>query len=148
MRVLVDTNILLRSAQPKHPLSAQATGAVSRLLRQRESVFFCSQNIAEFWNVASRPADVNGLGMTTQEVLKEIATIEALLTLLPDVPGIYPQWKRIVARYNVQGVKVYDARLVAVMNVYSIDHLLTFNMADFKRYSNITALLPSTLSSP
>ena len=86
--------------------------------------------------------------MTTQDVLKEIATIEALLTLLPDVPGIYPQWKRIVAHYNAQGVKVYDARLVAVMNVYSIDHLLTFNVVDFKRYSNITALLPSTLSSP
>jgi hypothetical protein len=48
MRVLVDTNILLRSAQPAHPLCSQATHAVSRLLRQKESVFFCAQNIAEF----------------------------------------------------------------------------------------------------
>ena len=56
MGVLVDTNVLLRSAQPTH-LCSQATHAVSKLLRQKESVFFCSQNIAEFWNVATRPVD-------------------------------------------------------------------------------------------
>lgn len=64
MRVLVDTNILLRSAQPNHPHSSQAVHAVSRLLRQKDSVFFCSQNIAEFWNVATRPTGVNGLGFS------------------------------------------------------------------------------------
>jgi predicted nucleic acid-binding protein len=60
MRVLVDTNVLLRSAQPNHPLCSQATRAVSKLIRQKEAVFFCSQNIAEFWNVATRPAELNG----------------------------------------------------------------------------------------
>lgn len=57
MRVLVDTNILLRIAQPNHPLCPQATHAVSKLLRQGDALFFCSQNIAEFWNVATRPAE-------------------------------------------------------------------------------------------
>jgi len=145
MRVLVDTNILLRSAQPAHPLFSQTTHAVSRLLRQKESVFFCAQNIAEFWNVATRPTNANGLGMKSDEVLKEIGSIEALFTLLPDIPGIYAEWKRIVAHHDVQGVKVYDARLVAIMAVYGVDSVLTFNIADFKRYSNITALHPSSL---
>ncbi len=147
MRVLTDTNILLRSAQPSHPLCSEATHAVSRLLRQKESVFFCSQNITEFWNVATRPAGANGLGMSVDEVLREINSIETLITLLPDIPGIYAEWKRIVARHNVQGVKVYDARLVAIMTVYSVDSVLTFNAADFKRYSNVTALHPSSLLS-
>jgi len=145
MRVLVDTNILLRSAQPSHALFSQATGAVSKLLRQRESLFFCSQNIAEFWNVATRPTGANGLGMTSEEVLKEIGTIETVLTLLPDIPGIYPEWKQIVAHHHVQGVRVFDARLVALMNLYSIDSILTVNVADFKRYSDIIALHPSLL---
>ncbi len=39
MRALVDTNVLLRSAQPAHPLCSQATHSVSKLLRQREAVF-------------------------------------------------------------------------------------------------------------
>jgi predicted nucleic acid-binding protein len=71
MRVLVDTNILLRSAQPTHPLCSEATSAVSKLLRQEDAVFFCSQNIAEFWNVATRPAEVNGPGFSHEEALQE-----------------------------------------------------------------------------
>jgi hypothetical protein len=43
-------------------------------------------------------------------------------------------------------VKVYDARLVAVMNVYAVESVLTFNAADFKRYRNVTALHPSSLA--
>ena len=113
MRVLVDTNILLRSAQPNHPLFSQATRAVSKLLRQNDSVFFCSQNIAEFWSVATRPARLNGLGFSHEEALREVASIEESLTLLPDVPAIYAAWKRIVNEHRVQGVRVYDARLVA-----------------------------------
>ena len=119
MRVLVDTNILLRSAQPTHPLCAQATQAVSKLIRQKDAVFFCSQNNAEFWNVATRPADLNGLGSSHEEVLQEVSSIERLLTLLPDIPAVYPAWKEIVADNNVQGVEVYDARLVAIMTVYA-----------------------------
>src|SRR5215813_5574944 len=111
MPVLGDTNILLRVAQPTHPLFPQATNAISSLLRQNEPVFLCAQNIAEFWNVATRPTRANGLGMLGDEVRKEVANIEALLTLLPDTPRIYAEWKRIVARHNIQGVKVYDARL-------------------------------------
>ena len=144
MRVLVDTNVLLRSAQPNHPHSSQATQAVSRLLRQRDSVFFCPQNIAEFWNVATRPADKNGLGFSHEEVLREVSSIEGMLTLLPDIPTIYTAWKAIVRDYKVQGVKVHDARLVAVMNVYAVQNVLTFNDTDFKRYGNITAIHPSS----
>lgn len=145
MRVLVDTNVLLRSAQPNHPLCSQATHAVSKLLRQNDEVFFCSQNIAEFWNVATRPAEVNGLGFSHEEVLQEVGSIENLLTLLPDVPAIYPVWKQIVEDHRVQGVRVYDARLVAVMGVYAVESVLTFNTADFKRYSNISALHPASI---
>ena len=94
MSVLVDTNILLRSAQPSHHLCSRATHAV--------------------WSVATRPADANGLGFSHDEVLNEIGHIEALLTLLPDGPGIYAEWKRLVKDHGVQGLKVFDARLIAV----------------------------------
>ena len=116
MRVLLDTNILLRSVQPNHPLCSQATHGVAKLIRQKEGVFICAQNVAEFWNVATRPAERNGLGWLPEEVLREVDNIEKSLTLLPDVPAIYGAWKQIVRDHKVQGVKVYDARLVAIMS--------------------------------
>ena len=143
MRVLIDTNILLRSAQPNHPLYPQASGAVAKLMRDRHEVFVCAQNVVEFWNVATRPAELNGLGLSQEEALLEVSSIEGFFTLLPDVPSIYATWKEVVREHRVQGVKVYDTRLVAVMTVYRVDSVLTFNAADFKRYTSIAILHPS-----
>ncbi len=128
--------------RPNHPLCSQAARAVSKLIRQKESVFFCPQNVAEFWNVATRPAGLNGLGLSHEEVLQEVSSIERLLTLLPDVPAIYTNWKQIVEEHHVKGVKVYDARLVATMKVYAIDTVLTLNSVDFHRYKGISVLQP------
>jgi len=61
---------------------------------------------------------------------------------LPDGPGVYAEWKRLVKDHRVQGVKVYDARLVAVANIYAVGSILTFNTADFKRYRTINVLDP------
>jgi predicted nucleic acid-binding protein len=96
-------------------------------------------------DVATRPADQNGLGLSHEEVLKEVSSIEKLLTLLSDIPAIYAVWKDMVRDHRVQGVKVYDARLVATMKVYAVESVLTFNVADFGRYTNIIALHPSSL---
>ena len=47
--------------------------------------------------------------------------------------------------YKVIGVNVHDARLVAAMLVHGLTHILTFNIADFARYSEITAVNPPTV---
>ncbi len=39
----------------------------------------------------------------------------------------------------------YDARLVAIMSVYSVESVLTFNSVDFDRFTNVRAILPSSL---
>jgi len=50
-----------------------------------------------------------------------------------------------VVDFEVSGVKVHDARIVAAMLVHKISHILTFNTKDFSRYSGIciTAVDPS-----
>ena len=96
--------------------------------RRRDTLFFCPQNIAEFWNVATRPAGNNGLGMSHDEVVAEVQAIETRFTLLPDFPAIYPEWKRLVTDFQVKGIKVYDTRLVAFMNVYGVESILTITL--------------------
>ncbi|WP_231939935.1 hypothetical protein [Dolichospermum compactum] len=72
--------------------------------------------------------------------------MEKLFPILPDIPEIYPEWKRIVIEYGVMGVNIHDARLVAVILAHRLTHILTFNISDFKRYGNkITPVHPNTL---
>jgi len=147
MSVLIDTNVLLRRAQPSHPSHSAAVESIARYLARNTPVYFTPQNISEFWDVATRQADKNGLGLPHETVAAELTTIEQLLTLLPDSPAIYGEWKRLVMLHKVVGSKVYDARLVAVMNVYGVKSVLTFNTADFKRYGNASTLDPSSSAS-
>jgi predicted nucleic acid-binding protein len=58
---------------------------------------------------------------------------------------IYLEWLRLVRAHNVMGVNVYDTRLVAVMLVYGLTHLLTFNTDGFRRFTEITVVHPSEL---
>ncbi len=120
MSVLVDTNVLLRRIQPDHVHHALAIDSVSRFLASGEQVYFTLQNISEFWNVVTRPVAANGLAFSPAFALSELAKIEMVLTLLPDSPAVYEEWKRLVATHAVRGVKVHDARLVAAMNVHGV----------------------------
>jgi predicted nucleic acid-binding protein len=118
---------------------------VAKLLARNTPVYFTPQNIAEFWNVATRPADKNGLGLSQDIVLAELALIEELLTLLPDSPAVFPEWKRLVAQHRVIGAKVHDARLAAVANVNGVGSILTFNTGDFVRFDSLAILHPSEI---
>jgi predicted nucleic acid-binding protein len=145
MEYVADTNVLLRSTHQTHPMHATALNALTTLLRSGDRVCVTPQNIIEFWNVCTRPADRNGLGLTPGETDREASRLEGLLTLLPDVPAIYPEWRRLVVAHSVSGVQVHDARIVAAMNVYGIRNLLTFNDADFTRYHGIHVVHPNDI---
>ncbi|MCY7322967.1 MAG: PIN domain-containing protein [Phormidesmis sp. CAN_BIN36] len=146
MNYLLDTNVLLRSVQPTHPAHNVAVNAIQMLLGQSATLYMTSQNLIEFWAVATRPVAANGLGWTVAETMQEIAELKNFFTLQPDTPVVFAEWEKLVARYQVMGKQVHDARLVAVMKTYQIPFLLTFNIADFKRFTEIIAIAPSSVS--
>ncbi|MBE9169801.1 PIN domain-containing protein [Pleurocapsales cyanobacterium LEGE 06147] len=142
-RYLVDTNLLLRSVQLGHSMHAEAVAAMKVLLQGDDDVYITSQNLIEFWNVCTRPLEKNGLGMTPVQAGDELTRMESIFSLLPDTVDIYSQWRTLVSDYSVMGINVHDARLVAVMLVYGLTHILTFNTADFRRYAEITVIHPN-----
>lgn len=147
MAHLTDSNLLLRSMQPGTAMYAQANHAVTTLLGRGEDMQIVPQCLIEFWNVASRPTQVNGLGLPLTSVQQEVQRLKQIFTLLPDTPAIYPAWEQIVTTFSVQGKQVHDARLVAAMQVHGITHILTFNTADFLRYQplGITVVQPASV---
>ncbi len=140
---LVDTNILLRMTRRSDPQYQVVDAALSQLASQGTSLHYTHQNIAELWNAMTRPLSRNGLGLTIAEAAREVVAIETGMTLLPDGETVYREWRRIVVRNNVQGVQVHDARLAATMYVHDVSHILTLNVADFKRFDGLIALHPS-----
>ncbi len=147
MIYLVDTNVLLRFADRSHPCYPHVRAAVRTLRAEGHRLRATSQNCVEFWNVATRPADRNGLRLEPADADRLLRLVERLFPVLPDVPAVYPQWRQLVVAFGVSGVQVHDARLVAAMTVHGVSHILTFNVADFVRYATlgIVAVDPFTL---
>jgi predicted nucleic acid-binding protein len=149
MLTATDTGVLLRlfdRADPHHQAIRQAL----RVLRARGDESVTSpQNIAEFWNVCTRPAAARGgFGLSAQETEHRVRVLERLIRVLPDSPLAYPLWRKLVGQHGVKGVQVHDARFVAWMQAHGITHLLTLNAADFARYPGITPWTPQDLLGP
>jgi predicted nucleic acid-binding protein len=138
----MDTNILLRLAQPNHAMHQAAVSAIITLRRQQTTLFIIPQNLIEFWAAATRPLTVNGLGMSTTGAAKELARMKSFFALQPDLSEIFTVWELLVVKYQVLGKQTHDTRLVAAMLAHQISHLLTFNTDDFKRFAEITAIDP------
>jgi predicted nucleic-acid-binding protein len=84
---LLDTNILLRSSDPDSPLQSLADNSVAELRNRGNLVYITSQTIIEFWVVATRPVEVNGLGWSVEQthvkaLICPAAWVNSLIRLL------------------------------------------------------------------
>lgn len=143
MRILIDTNLLLRLAQPAHPHHLMAVQAIEILRVNSDELCIVPQVIYEYWSVYTRPKGENGLGMTTAQAKTEVARIKRLFTLFRDERAIFPMWEDLVADHDVKGKNTHDARLVAAMSRHGLRHLVTFNAPDFSRFPGITVFTPA-----
>jgi predicted nucleic acid-binding protein len=141
---LVDTNILLRITSRSDPQHSIVDAALARLAGEGTDMYYTLQNIAELWNVMTRPLTRNGFGLTVAEAEREVRAIESGMKLLADNEKVYGEWRNIVLRLGVSGVQVHDARLAAAMYVHGVNHILTFNGTDFSRFTGLIALHPGS----
>lgn len=144
MTHLIDTNILLRSCEPDHPMFKPAKDTVKALLNRGNNLHITPQNLIEFWNVCTRPKDKNGLDYSINKTQSEVEKIKMMFPLLTDNALIYSEWEKLVKNYEVKGVNVHDARLVAAMIVHDLTHIVTFNGQDFRCYQEVTIIDPKT----
>jgi predicted nucleic acid-binding protein len=135
MRILLDTNVLLRTLEPGHAHHQSSVAATDLLRKRGNKLVIVPQVLYESWAVATRPVELNGLGMSP-------AALRRLFRLLRDERAVFDTWEQLVLSLEIKGKQAHDARLAAAMQRHEISHLLTFNAPDFKRYSFIGLLNP------
>ena len=141
--VLLDTNLLVRLVNPLDSRHGTATRAVAKLVTRGCQVCLVPQCCYEFFVVATRPRDVNGLAMEPADALDDIDDFVSRFTLLKDERGVFTRWRELVREVAVRGRPAHDARLVAAMRRHGLTHVLTFNGKDFRRYAGVTVLAPA-----
>ncbi|MDB5387185.1 MAG: hypothetical protein JWM11_2831 [Planctomycetaceae bacterium] len=143
MKLLLDTNILLRMAQTASPDHFTSKSAVLKLAQAQVVLCVVPQVIYEFWVVATRPITANGLGMDVLTAERSILGIIQNYFFLKDERGIFDNWRSRVVLNSVYGKPAHDARLIAAMARHNLSNILTFNTSDFARYSGIQVFAPT-----
>jgi predicted nucleic acid-binding protein len=139
---LLDTNILLRAADRSSVSHGVANDAVTNIMLNGDECFVTSQVLVEFWVVATRPLDVNGLGWDTSQADYYITAILDSFKLLVETAEVFNNWFRLVRDYHIKGKRTHDVRILGVMQAHNVPYLLTFNPKDFISIPNITIVHP------
>ena len=142
---LLDSNICLRLANINAPQYPLVSGATKTLLNEGNELAIVPQNIYELWAVATRPTSSNGLGWSMRRTEEAVELLRSSFILLNDTPDLLMRWLELVTRFDVKGKRVHDARLVAAMQAHGVENLLTLNVRDFERYSEVKPVHPNAV---
>ncbi len=98
--MLVDSNVIIRTLQPRSPQLAQARDALQILRDRDEPLALAEQNLVEIWAVATRPEGDNGLGYSVEQAAAELTRLKAFFTILSESEDIYPVWESLVIQFR------------------------------------------------
>lgn len=98
------------------------------------------QVLVEFWVVATRPRQANGLGWDPTAARAADDGLVSLFPMLPDVPEAFPRWLSLVSEGSVCGKRAHDVRLAAAALSNGVGEILTLNPADFADVPGLAAL--------
>lgn len=143
MSFLIDTNVLLRLDDTAHLHHADALAAIEWLNAHDQGCILVPHVIYKFWVVATRPTEVNGLGLNVADAEQVVSEWMNFFSLRRDERGVFDLWHELVKANDVKGKNAHDARLVAAMLRHGVTNLLTFNAPVFLRYSSIRVFSPA-----
>lgn len=134
---LLDTNILADATDEGRVGHENALA----LLTNRPGLVLCAQVAREYLVIATRPTIANGLGLSLDDALDNLAEFRTVARLLPEEKPLLPKLLSLLAGTACRGATIHDAHLVAAMLVHDVSLIITSNTGDFKRFSDQIQLL-------
>lgn len=129
----IDTNILTAIRDKEHTRHVDIRETVVRL-HASHRLIVAPQSLYEYWSVATRPKNVNGMGRSPEQAALDIEVLRRSFTVLPDPTELLDEWLDLCRTYGVSGKTAHDARLAAYARLHTIPTLITLNARDFARY--------------
>lgn len=134
--VFLDTNVLLSATVPRRPLHQTALVVLNHWPNQAIPLATSTQVFREYLVVATRPVEVNGLGLGLDEALSNVAAFRGRMRLLLDDEQIWARLRALIASHGCLGKQIHDANLVATALASGIRKLVTANVDDLKRFAS------------
>jgi predicted nucleic acid-binding protein len=133
--VFVDTNVLLSATASLRPLHGAALAVLNDWPNQGIALATSTQVLREYLVVATRPVEVNGLGLAVGDALVNVTAFRGRMRLLVDSEPAWGRLRALVATYGCVGKQIHDANVVATALTFGVAKLVTANVQDFSRFA-------------
>jgi predicted nucleic acid-binding protein len=133
--VFVDTNVLLSATVPARLLHRAALSVLNDWPNRGFTLMASGQVLREYLVVATRPAEVNGLGMSLAAALENVAAFSARLRLLGETEQSWGRLQTLLHTQGCRGKQIHDANIVATAITAGVRSLVTANSLDFTRWA-------------
>lgn len=140
--VLVDTNVLLEATAPARDLHSAGRGVFDEWPNRGVRLCLSGQVLREYLVVATRGAEVNGLGLDIGAALDNIAAFLDRSRFLPEDGAVAQRLREILRTVPCTGKRIHDANLVATGLVHGVTSLVTANARDFERFESLVDVIP------
>ena len=135
----VDTNILVYATARSAPFRERARASLARMAAT-EPLSVSRQILREYIAVMTRQ-QIWGKALTLAEATADTAAFGRRFTVLEDGPPVWDRLMELSRRYSFGGRQVHDANVVATMLAHGERRLLTFNEADFRRFTPLIEVI-------
>ncbi len=139
-KILLDTNSLIYlkfSSLGFH----QSTKSIFINLTERNNTFHISNQILREY-IASCTREK--LHKSYEEVIFDCEEFTQAFEVFEDTKQVSISLLELCKKYQINGKQVHDANIAATMLANSIPYILTANVTDFKRFSDLIKIIPIT----
>ena len=138
--MFIDTNVLVQSRSIKAPEYFLARAMLVRASAETDPLRISRQVMREYLAVVTRPQSWSApVAMT--DALDDLDRLIRAFDILEDGPEVTDTLISLCREVPVGGRQIHDANIVATMLAHGERRLLTFNTADFRKYSGLIVLV-------
>lgn len=116
-----------------------ALALLSRMEANQAPLWISSQILREYLAVTTR-SQGRSPGLPMSEALEHTRFFSQRFWVAEDGPEIRSQLFTLLVTYPTAGKQVLDANIVATMLANGVTHLLTKNVADFRRFGSLITI--------
>jgi predicted nucleic acid-binding protein len=139
--LFVDTNILVYAASLRAPLHLRASEEIRRRYESGQELWISRQVLKEYLATLSRPQTFSQ-PKPRRELASDIRYFIKMFRVAEEGDRVTEKLLELIEGREIGGKQIHDANIVATMLVHEVPALLTYNSADFARFSDVIQVIP------
>lgn len=137
----VDTNVLVFAASSGAPLHRRASEELRKRVESGQELWVSRQVLREYLATLSRPQTF-AKPRPARELASDIRYFLGHFHLAEEGSAVTEKLLELIERVEIGGKQIHDANIVATMLASGIPALLTHNVGDFARFSDVIEVIP------